>query len=578
VEIEIMISRWLMGIQLRQPCLLNLNPMQDASDEFAPSYLLHRLNRVRKAPHAAAHPFQSVSSEYFAPPMLPNHTIQDTEEIQESRSAAKPQPSLHWGASLRASSILPPHLGRVLGKAGPFGSSKSDLASDSSTPEGSQTRLRVTSLYATQPTVGATNDPEGFGRFATPASKSGCDNAAVSQFSLKIQGQNDFPSQADKDSKARQVTDDCETNGAMAAWICHRKAFDNGFISWDLRLPLYSQELIDDFTGDKVNQKRPGVVADLRARAVQRKTNGPSKSAQIAMSDEELMAQKEKLEVMRRNKKAMDMRLGRLIAEEEADTGSTKVLTAALGKTATKTNAELEFEALELRAIQTAREKRREAALNSSSRLRAVGHDNNWSEECGTAQIQLRLEAFRSYKLHVPSRDAHCEQIQGALKRAFYFSACSSQDKDFFIYALQNSSAKEPYILDICGCSLSETAGSGLGLMMSTPMNQLTALHARDCLISSSSWRFMCDGIRMSRTLAVLDISFVRGAPQSSDGMNHLSSALKKNVSLIELIAQGLPLSVPEYTTSLAEAIATHVRIRKLDLSECSISDFCMNV
>lgn len=554
--------------------------MDKASDEFAPSYLLHRMNRVKQLPHAAAHPFQSVFAEKMAPPMLPNQTIDDAEENQESRSAVRLRPSLHWGAAVRAAPLLPPHLGRVLGRSRPALSSKKALASQSSIQEGGQTRpqtARVASLYATLPAVGAVNDQEGSGRYAASTHANVLENASASEVALNTARENDFQAQADNAPEALRIADDFDSNGVMAAWISHRKAFDTGSISWDLRLPLYSQELIDTFT-DKFQQKRPGVVADLRARAAQRQAKGAKKEA--ALSEEEVMAQKEKLEVMRRNKKAMDLRLGRLIAEEADKAGSTAILSVAIGKTGTKTNAELEFEAIQLRAIQAARETRLENALASSSRLRAVGHvyENYGSEEGGTAQVELRLEAFRSYKLNIPHGDVHCEQIQGALKNTFYFSASSSQEQDFFVYALRNCSVKEPYILDMCGCSLSETAGSGIGLMMSTPMNQLTALHARDVLISFSSWRFMCDGIRISRTLAVLDISFARGAPQSSEGMTCFSCALKKNVSLIELIAHGLPLSVPEHAISLTEAIATHVRIRKLDLSDCAISDFCMNV
>jgi hypothetical protein len=299
------------------------------------------------------------------------------------------------------------------------------------------------------------------------------------------------------------------------------------------------------------------------------------------MSDEELMARKEQVEIMKRSKKAIDLKLGRSIAEEElVNAASTNVISSAPGKTGPKTNVELEFEALQLKAVQSAREKFIEAALASSSRLRAVGHVYECPEvsECNATQIDLRLEAFGSYKLSIPSGDAHCNQIYDALKRTFYFSAGINQEQDFFVYALQNCSSKEPYILDLSGCSLSDTAGSGLGLMMGTPSNQLIALNARDLLISSSSWRFICDGLRMSRTLAVLDLSFTRGAPQSSEGMECFCIAMKKNVSLIELIAHGLPLSIPDHTNSLAEAIATHVRLRKLDLSDCSITDFCMNV
>lgn len=564
-----------MGIESRLSQFL----MEEASDEFAPSYLLHRMNRVKKLPHAV-HPFQSVNAEKMAPPMLPNQTLDDAEENQELRSVASLRPSLHWGAAVRAAPLLPPHLGRVLGKPRPVLFSKKALASDSSIQEGAPTRpptARAASLYATLPAVGVLNDQEGFDRCAASTRANVLDNASASQFSLKTARQSDFQAQADNAPEELQITDDFDANGAMAAWISLRKAFDTGSISWDLRLPLYSQELIDSFVTDNVKQKRPGVVADLRARATQRQAKGAKKEA--ALSDEEIMAQKEKLEVMRRNKKAMDLRLGRLIATEEADkAGSTTMLSVAQGKTGTKTNAELEFEAIQLRAIQAARETRLEDALASSSRLRAVGHVYEQSEEGSMAQVELRLEALRSYKLSILYCDAHCEQIQAALKNTFYFSASSSQEQDFFVYALRNCSVKEPYILDMSGCSLSEMAGSGIGLMMSTPMNQLTALHARDVLISFSSWRFMCDGIRISRTLAVLDISFARGAPQSSEGMTYFSSALKKNVSLIELIAQGLPLSVPEHAISLTEAIATHVRIRKLDLSDCAISDFSMNV
>jgi hypothetical protein len=343
-------------------------------------------------------------------------------------------------------------------------------------------------------------------------------------------------------------------------------------------MPLYSQEIIEDFTTEKFKQKRPGVVADLRARAVQRKVKG-SKSGNAVLSEEEQMELKERIEIMKRNKKAMDLRFGRLIVEDDADKAST-ILSAALGKTATKTNAELEFEAIQARAIQVDRENRRELVLASSSRLRPVGHVYKETNdlEFSMSDMELRLEALRSYNLNMSSRDAYNEQIQEALKRTFYFSAGNTQEKDFFVYALQNCGIKEPYILDVNGCSVSEMAGSGLGLMMSTPMNQLTALYARDLLIPSSSWRYMCDGIRLSRTLALLDISFARGALQSSEGMKYFSSSMRKNVSLIELIAQGLQLGISEYANSLADAIGTHVRLRKLDLSECSMSDYSMNV
>jgi hypothetical protein len=555
--------------------------MEDVPDEFAPSYLLHRMTRVQRLPHAAAHPFQSVSAERFAPPVLPNQAVDDAEENQGLRSIASLQPALNWGAAVRAAPLLPPHLGRVSGKSRPIVNSKKALVSESSMSEGLQARPpRMTSLYATLPAVDDLSDPEVIGRRAASAHASVPDNCAAPQASVKnITPGNEFQASEKIAPEACQIADDFE-NGTMAAWVSLRKAFDAGSIAWDLHLPLYSQELIDDFTTDNFKQKRPGVVADLRARAVQRKANVAIKSAQAAMSDEELMAQKEKLELSRRNKLAMDLRLGRLIAEDEGNkAGSTKVLSAAPGKTGTKTNLELEIEAFELRAVQIAREKRLEAALASSSRLRAIGHVNdNIGSDCSMTQVELRLEAFRSYKLSIPSFDAHCDLIQKALKRTFYFSACSNQEQDFFVYALQNCSVKEPYSVDVSGCSLSETAGSGFGLMMSTPMNQLTALHARHLLVSSSSWRFMCDGIRMSRSLAVLDISFARGAPQSAEGMKYFSSALNKNVSLIELIAQGLPLNVPEHAASLAEAISTHVRIKKIDFSDCSISDFCMNV
>jgi hypothetical protein len=60
--------------------------------------------------------------------------------------------------------------------------------------------------------------------------------------------------------------------------------------------------------------------------------------------------------------------------------------------------------------------------------------------------------------------------------------------------------------------------------------------------------------------------------------MELFSSAMKKNVSLIELIAHGLPLGVANHATSIGEAIGTHVRLRKVDFSDCSISDYSMNV
>jgi hypothetical protein len=554
----------------------NSHLMQEASDEFAPSYLLHRLNRVQRLPLAAYHPFQTVSAEKFAPPVLPNQTIDGAEESQDLRSTADLQPSLHWGAAARAAPLLPPHLGRVLGKSRSTLSSKKALSSEFSMQDCAQIRAaRDSSLYATLPAVGVLNAQYA----ARERSAHANENAAASQVVLNSAHEHVSQAQATHAAKALQAANDVETSAVMAAWISHRKAFDNGSISWDLRMPLYSQELIEEFTTNKLKPKRLGVVADLRARAVQRKANGSSKSAQAVMSDEELMAQKEKIEIAKRNKKAMNLRLGRLIAEEEVDAGSTNVITSAVGKTGTKTNADLEFEALQLRAIQSAREKCLEAALASSSRLRAVGHVYECTEsECDMAQVDLRLEAFRSYKLSIPSCNAHCNQIHDALKRTFYFSAATSQDQDFFVYALQNCSSKEPYTLDLSGCSLSETAGSGLGLMMSTPLNQLVALNARDLLISSSSWRFMCDGLRMSRTLSFLDLSYSRGALQSSEGMEYFCTALKKNVSLIELTAHGLPLSVPEHANAIAEAIATHVRLRKLDLSDCSITDFCMNV
>ena len=68
------------------------------------------------------------------------------------------------------------------------------------------------------------------------------------------------------------------------------------------------------------------------------------------------------------------------------------------------------------------------------------------------------------------------------------------------------------------------------------------------------------------------------GAPQSSDGINYFGTAIKKNVSLIEIIAPGLPLGIQENAVTLAEAIGTHVRLRKIDLSDCSMNDTSMNV
>jgi len=60
--------------------------------------------------------------------------------------------------------------------------------------------------------------------------------------------------------------------------------------------------------------------------------------------------------------------------------------------------------------------------------------------------------------------------------------------------------------------------------------------------------------------------------------MDHFCLAFRKNVSLIEIIAQGLPLGVQENAISLAEAIGTHVRLRKIDFSDCSLTDNTMNV
>ena len=278
-------------------------------------------------------------------------------------------------------------------------------------------------------------------------------------------------------------------------------------------MPLYSQVLVEDLAATGPKEKRPGVVADLRLRAVQRKVKGVGTSKKTAVSDEDQMQQREQIELLKRQKRAQDARLGRLVAMEEVVDNADAVAAAAIsGKTGTKTNLELEFEAVQARAIQAAREKRREFTLASSSRMRATGHvyEEDKVLESSMAEVELRLEAFRTYKLNVPARDAYREQTQESLKRVFYFSAETAKEQDFFIYGIQNSGAKHPYSVDASGCSLSEVAASGLGLMMSTPMNQLTALHMRDVMITSSGWRFMCDGLRLSRTLAVLDISFAR--------------------------------------------------------------------
>ena len=561
--------------------------METAFNEVAPSHLLHRLNRIRKLSHAAAHPFQHVSADKFAPPELPNQIVEDAEESQESRLAASLQPSLHWGAAVRAAPLIPPPIGprSAESSAALYSRKKSESISQHASE---RPALKVSSLYTTLPAVGSLNsqqvlakhvdqNPEAFTIKKSTSSIS--HEIATAQASLNSMNRSDVSSKAVRAPQSTQAAVDFDVTGVMAAWVAHRKVFDTGSVSWDLQMPLYSQEIIENFTTEKFKQKRPGVVADLRARAVQRKVKGASKSAQAAMSEEEQMEHKERIIIMKRNKKAMDLRLGRSIVEDDADKTST-ILSAAPGKTATKTNIELEFEAIQSRAIQVARENRRELVLASSSRLRPLGHvyEETNDSEFSMSDLELRLEALRSYNLNISSHDAYYEQIQEALKRTFYFASGNTQEKDFFVYALQNCGIKEPYILDVNGCSLSEMAGSGLGLMMSTPMNQLTALYARDVLIPMSSWRYMCDGIRLSRTLALLDISFSRGALQSSEGMKYFCSSLKKNVSLIELIAQGLQLGIQEYAISLADAIGTHVRLRKIDISECSMSDYSMNV
>jgi hypothetical protein len=564
--------------------------MEATSDEFVPPYLLHRLNRIRNIPNAAAHPFQNVSAEKFATPELPNQIIEDAEENREFRTAASLQPSLHWGTAVRAAPVIPSQLGLGSGKSSAVvharKKSDSDLqrARERPASEGS-------SLYTTLPAVVAVDAHEGVAQrinqnveaLAITRTTSAVvvqENTTTKHSSLKPRNQSDLEPKANATNQQAQFADDFDGTGVMAAWISHRKAFDTGSISWDLQMPLYSQELVEHFTTDKFKQKRPGVVADIRARAVQQKVKSIGKSTQAnKKSDEEELELRERLEIMKRNKKAMDLRLGRLIVEEDDKADST-VFTAPPRKTGTKTNAELEYEALQSRTIQAAREHRRELALASSSRLRPHGHvyQETKSLESSKAELELRLEALRYYNLKIVSRDAYCEQLQEALKSTYYFAAGNTQEKDFFVYALQNCGIKESYILDANGCSLSQVAGSGFGLMMGTPMNQLTALHARDILIPSSSWRFMCDGLRLSRTLALLDISFARGAPQSSEGMKNFSLAIKKNVSLIELIAQGLPLGIPENANVLADAIGTHIRLRKLDFSECSITDYSMNV
>ncbi len=60
--------------------------------------------------------------------------------------------------------------------------------------------------------------------------------------------------------------------------------------------------------------------------------------------------------------------------------------------------------------------------------------------------------------------------------------------------------------------------------------------------------------------------------------MKHFCDAFKKNVSLIEIIAQGLPLDIQENAVSLAQALGTHVRLQKVDFSDCSMTDITMNV
>jgi hypothetical protein len=562
--------------------------MEKASDEFAPNYLLHRLNRIRRIPRAETHPFQTVSAEKFAPPQLPNQTIDDADGNSEFRVAPSLQTSLHWGTAVRAAPLVPKFFGTVMDKSNRAVSSRktSDLVLQQAVERSAS---RVSSLYATLPEVAAMNSQEILGQIADKnsqastitkiASASAREKVTETKVLDNSRHQLDLHSKVDTAAQQPQVVDDFSMNGVMAAWVSHRKAFDND-MSWDLQMSLYSQELVEDFTTDNFKQKRTGAVADLRARAVQRKVKGISTSSRAVMSDDEQMALKEQVETMKRNKKLMDLRLGRVIEEVADQPDPTAAPAVALGRTGTKTNAELEFEAVQTRAIQAAREKKREVTLASSSRLRALGHvyEENIESEMSIAQNELRLEAFRSYKLNIPSRDSYCEQIQEALKKTFYFAAGTTQEQHFVLFALQNCGVQEPYILDIVGCSLSERAGSSLGMMMGTPMNQLTALHARDFMIPLSSWRFLCDGLRLSRTLSVFDISFARGAPQSSEGMELFSSAMKKNVSLIELIAHGLPLGVPNHATSIGDAIGTHVRLRKVDFSDCSISDYSMNV
>ena len=481
-----------------------------ADADLAPSYLLHRLNRIRKLP--PAHPFQTLSAEKFSAPELPNQISDDTKENGEVVLAESQMPSLHWGAAVRAIPLLPPHLGRVLDK------------SRSATPElgtrqtGESRISRLRSLYATLPTATSLRAEEVLGALANKTAEATCsENAAAATAEKAVPAQVPRIARPETASAARAVTDkdadNSDATGVMAAWISQRKAFDTGSLSWDLQMPLYSQVLIEDLAAMGPKQKQPGVVADLRARAVQRRVKGVITSKKINVSEEEQMQQREQIELMKRKQKAQDIRLGRLIAEDEvADKVDDRVTAATFGKTGTKTNLELEFEAVQARAIQAAREKRRELTLASSSRMRAVGHvyeDAN-DVKSSMAEVELRLEAFQTYKLNIPSRDAYQEHTQEALKKVFYFAAGNAKDQDFFIYGLQNSGTKEPYSVDASGCRLSEVAASGLGLMMSTPLNQLTVLNARDVLITSSGWRFMCDGLRLTRTLALLDISFAR--------------------------------------------------------------------
>ncbi len=198
--------------------------MDPPADDLAPSYLLHRLNRIRKLP--PAHPFQTVSAEKFAPPSLPNQINEDEDENQEVQLVPESQlPSLHWGAAVRATPLLPPHLGRVSRSAiSSVVARKPGELVTRPTGEGQAPRLR--SLYVTLPADTALSTEDVLGRFANKSaeaaaseSTTGPDKAVPAQVPLIARPQTASAARAAPGRGA----DDSDAAGVMAVWISHRK-------------------------------------------------------------------------------------------------------------------------------------------------------------------------------------------------------------------------------------------------------------------------------------------------------------------------------------------------------------------